>query len=99
MGHHQQRSVHRWGPWRAQMEGTPQAQWLWEEVAGVLQAELARETAALCRGDLRAIEARLQPLLRRVGGALLAGVARLRLADLAGERPVCSRCGGAVRLV
>jgi hypothetical protein len=57
------------------MEGTQQAEWLWEEVAGVLQAELAREAAALCRWDLREIEARVQPLLRRVGGALLSGSA------------------------
>jgi hypothetical protein len=81
------------------MEGTQQAAWVWEEVAAVLQAELARETAALCRGDLREIEARVQPLLRRVGGALLGGVARLRLAELAVERPICPRCGGAMRLV
>jgi hypothetical protein len=67
------------------MEGTQQAQWLWAEVAAVLQAELAREAAALCRGDLREIEARVQPLLR--------------LAELAGDRPVCSRCEGPVRLV
>jgi hypothetical protein len=41
----------------------------------------------------------LQPLLRRVGGALLARLAQLRLADLAGERPCCPGCGGGVRLV
>ena len=68
------------------MEDTAQARWVWDEVQAVLGSELAREGEALCCGDLRAIEACLQPLLRRVGGALLSGLARLRLAGLAGER-------------
>jgi hypothetical protein len=80
------------------MKGTQRATWLWDEVQAVLAAELAREAEALCCGDLREIEARLQPL-RRVGGALLCGLARLRLADLAGTAPACPRCAGAVRLV
>jgi hypothetical protein len=79
------------------MEGTQRAAWLWEEAQAVLGAELAREVGALCSGDLRAIEAHLQPLLRRVGGALVGGLAQLRLAALAGVRPACPGCGGAVR--
>jgi hypothetical protein len=81
------------------MEGTPRAQWLWEEVQAVLVAEVAREVGVLCSGDLRAIEARVQLLLRRVGGALLGGLARQRLADLAGVVPRCPACGGPVRYV
>jgi hypothetical protein len=34
-----------------------------------------------------------------VGGTLLGGLAQLRAAALAGERPARLRCGGAVRLV
>lgn len=81
------------------MEDTQRAQWLWEEVQVVLGAELPRAVDVLCRGDLGEIEARLQQVLRQVGGALLGGLARVRLADLAGERPVCPRCGDAVRPV
>jgi hypothetical protein len=81
------------------MEDTQRAQWLWEEVQAGLLPALEREVATLCGGDLRTIEARLQQLLRHVGGALLGGLARLRLADLAAERPVCPGCGGALRLV
>ncbi|HVC80244.1 MAG TPA: hypothetical protein VNL35_07065 [Chloroflexota bacterium] len=46
----------------------------------VLLAELAREEAVLCQADPRVIEARLQPLPRRVGGALLGGLARRKVA-------------------
>jgi hypothetical protein len=81
------------------MEHTQRVAWLWEEAQAALRAELEREAAVLCGGDLREIEARLQPLLRRVGGALLGGLAQLRLAELAGERPGCPACGGAVRYV
>jgi hypothetical protein len=81
------------------MEGTQRATWLWDEAQAVLRGGLEREVGALCGGDLREVEARLQPLLRRVGGALLGGLARLRLADLAGERPACPGCGGGVRYV
>ena len=81
------------------MEGTQRAHWLWEEVETVLEAALARDVDELCFGDLGAIAARLQPLSRRVGGALLGGLAQLRLANLAGEPVVCLGCGGVVRLV
>ena len=56
------------------MEDTQRARWLWDEVRTVLEAELAREVGALCRGDLGTIEVGLQGLLRRVGGALLGGL-------------------------
>jgi hypothetical protein len=79
------------------MERTQGLAGLWEEVRAVLEEGLGREEAVLCTGDLRAIEARLQPLLRQVGGVLVGGVARRRLADLAGVAPSCPRCGGAVR--
>lgn len=79
------------------MEDTRRLAGLWEDVRAVLEAEVAREEAVLCGGDLRAIEACLQPLLRRVGGALLGAVARRRLADLAGEVPTCPGCGGRLR--
>src|SRR5579872_261372 len=79
------------------MERTQRLAGMWEEVRTVLLAEVAREEAVLCHGDLRAIEARLQPLLRRVGGALLGGLARQRLADLAAAPPACPGCGGGMR--
>jgi len=79
------------------MESTQRLAGMWEEVQAVLGEGLAREEAVLCTGDLRALEARLQPLLRRVGGVLLGGVARLRLADLTAVPPTCPRCGGSVR--
>lgn len=70
-----------------------------EEVGVVVRAALEREVAALCGGDLATLEGRLQPLLRLVGSALLAGVARWWLTEVAQQRPTCPTCGGAVRLV
>jgi hypothetical protein len=72
---------------------------LGDEVGTVLRAALAAQVETLCTGDLQTIEGHLQPLLRLVGGALLGGLARLRLAALAGSVPVCPTCSGAVRLV
>jgi hypothetical protein len=82
------RSQRYWGhligvnPFTQMMESTPRPAGMWEAVQAVLGKGLAREEAVLCTGDLRALEARLQPLLRGVGGVLLRGAARLRLADL-----------------
>ncbi|HVC78940.1 MAG TPA: hypothetical protein VNL35_00370 [Chloroflexota bacterium] len=49
--------------------------------------------------DLGTIEAEAQQVFRQVGGVLLGALARARVAEQAGERPVCPTCGGAGRLV
>jgi hypothetical protein len=81
------------------MDRTAMVAALGQEVGTVLRAALAEQGETRCSGDLQTIEGQLQPLLRLVGGALLAGLARLRLADLAGTVPVCPTCSSALRLV
>jgi hypothetical protein len=81
------------------MDRTSMVAALWEEVGAVLQEALAEQLETLCSGDLQTLEGHLQPLMRLVGGALLSGLARLRLAALAGRVPGCPTCGGAMRLV
>jgi hypothetical protein len=49
--------------------------------------------------DLGTIEAEAQQVFRQLGGVLLGGLARARVAGQARERAVCPTCGGAVRLV
>lgn len=81
------------------MDRTQRLAWMWEEVQDVLKAELDRELEHLCRGSLLEVEGRLQQLLRTVGGALLGGVAQVRLAEQAGQAVSCPHCGGGVRYV
>jgi hypothetical protein len=69
------------------------------EAQAVLSSALEREWATLSTGDLGTMETRLQQVFRLVGGAVLGGLAGQRLADLAGQPPVCPQCGGAVRYV
>ncbi len=81
------------------MDHSEQAAGLAQEALGVLVARLAQEWETLTGADLGGIERCLQEVLRGAGGALVAGLARRRLAGLAGTTVRCGRCGGAVRLV
>jgi hypothetical protein len=81
------------------MDRTQRLAWLCEEVRRVVNAEVERELDGLCSGDLQAVEGRLQQVLRVVGGALVGGLAQLRLAALAGQPVRCPQCGGATRYV
>jgi hypothetical protein len=81
------------------MADTERAAGLAGDVTAVLAEGWAREWATLTSTDLGQIEGCLQEVLRAVGGALVAGLARRRLAALASRDGQCPRCGGAVRLV
>lgn len=81
------------------MDHSEAAAGLAQEAWAVLVAGLGQEWATLTGADLAGIEQCLQRVLRGAGGALVAGLARLRLAQLAGTPVQCPRCGGAVRLV
>ncbi len=59
------------------MDRTTLVATVWEEVGTVLREALTAQVGALCSGDLQTIEGQLQPLLRLVGGACLAAVAKL----------------------
>ena len=69
------------------------------ELSAVLSEAVSARIACWEVTDLGTIEAEAQQVLRQVGGVLLGGLARARVAGQAGERPVCPTCGGAVRLV
>ena len=81
------------------MDDNEQAAALAGEVVAGLAEGLAREWETLMTADLGRIEGCLQGVLRVVGGVLVAGLARRRLAALAGTQARCPRCGGGVRLV
>jgi hypothetical protein len=81
------------------MDPSEAAAGLAQEVWGDLVGCLAREWDTLTGADLGSIERCLQQVLREAGGVLVAGLARRRLAGLAGRAVRCPRCGGAVRLV
>ena len=81
------------------MDRSEQARMLAEEAVQVLSEALLAEWDPLTAGTLGDLELRLQQALRRVGGALVEQLARLRLAALAQTVPTCPRCAGAVRLV
>ncbi|HVA90856.1 MAG TPA: ISKra4 family transposase [Chloroflexota bacterium] len=81
------------------MDDNERAAGLAAEVAAGLADGLAEAWETLTSADLGRIEGCLQGVLRVVGGALVAGLARRRLAVLAGTRARCPRCGGAARLV
>jgi hypothetical protein len=84
---------------RVRMDDTERAAELAGNVTAVLAAGLAGAWETLTSTDLGQIEGCLQGVLRVVGGALVAGPARRRLAVLASREGQCPRCGGAVRLV
>ena len=81
------------------MDRSEQARIVAEEAVQVLSTALAAEWETLTDGTLSSIEGCLQQALRRVGGALVERLARLRLATLAGTTAACPRCAGRVRLV
>ena len=81
------------------MDHSEQAKELAQEAWAVLVAGLGHEWERLSEADLGGIETCLQGVLRGIGGALVAGLARRRLAHLAGRSVQCPGCGGAVRLV
>ena len=81
------------------MDDNERAAGLAAEVAEVLAGGLAGAWETLTSGDLGRIEGCLQGVLRVVGGALVGGLARRRLAALAGTDARCPRCGSTGRLV
>jgi hypothetical protein len=81
------------------MDRTQRVAMLVADLTAVLTAAVEEHLAGWEQTDLRTIEAQAQQLFRRLGGALLGGLAALRVAALAAVPPVCARCGGAVRLV
>jgi hypothetical protein len=81
------------------MDRTQRLAWWCEEARRVVSEELERELDAVCSGDLQEVEGRRQQVLRVVGGALVGGLAHLRLAALAGQPVRCPQCGEATRYV
>lgn len=81
------------------MERTAAGVAVWEEAGAVLQAALSAQAAVLCASDLQMLEGQVQGIMRQVGSALLGGLARVRMADLAQTVPACATCGGSMRLV
>jgi hypothetical protein len=81
------------------MDRTQQVAALVAELAGVLKEAVEQQLAAWEQQDLGTVETQVQQVFRQLGGVLLGGLARLRVAAQAGERAHCSQCGGPLRLV
>lgn len=69
------------------------------EVTAMLTAAVAQHLETWEQAELGTIETQVQQVFRRLGGVLLGGLARQRVAAHAGQRPRCAHCGGPLRLV
>jgi hypothetical protein len=69
------------------------------ELTTVLQTAVAEHLERWEQAELDMIEPQVQQVFRQLGGVLLGGLARLRVAAQAAQAPVCAQCHGPVRLV